>query len=124
MQTIAARMRIFAVPGAPTVAMSATATEEEVEAIVKNLGLRGKPIILRASPIQEHFKFEVVRRPSNFCGMDGEIDGTGNFREGLNGLLDRIYLSRFINNKLKNLPVKKCLMLFRTERHMLEGKSS
>ena len=40
-------MRIFAEAEAPTVAMSATATAKEVEDMVKNLGLRKKPVILR-----------------------------------------------------------------------------
>ena len=120
MKTVTARMRIFAEPGSPTVAMSATATVQEVESIVKNLGLRVKPVVLRASPIQEHFKFVTVRRPPNNCAMDGEVDAAGNEKPGLIALLERIYLGRFIKNSLKQIPVKKCLMFFRTEKHMLE----
>ena len=51
MQKIAGRMRIFAEPGAPTVAMSATATAKEVEDMVNNLGLRKKPVVLRDASI-------------------------------------------------------------------------
>ena len=120
MQKVTARMRIFAVAGAPTVAMSATATVEEVEAMVRNLGLRSKPVVLRASPIQEHYKFCLVRRPPNYFGMDGEVDKNGNEKPGLIALLDRLYLRKFIENTLKNIPVKKCLMFFRTEKHMLD----
>ena len=120
MQTVTARIRIFSVAGAPTIAMSATATATEVTAIVKNIGLREKPVILRASPIQDHIKFALVRRPSNFCGMDGEVDKVGNLKPGLIALLERIYLSKFIENTLQNIPVKKCLMLFRSEKQMAD----
>ena len=51
MQKIAGRMRIFAEPGAPTVAMSATATAKEVEDMVNNLGVRKKPVVLRDASI-------------------------------------------------------------------------
>ena len=102
MKTITARMRIFSVGGAPTVAMSATATEVEVEAMVKNLGIRQKPVVLRASPVQEHIKFAVVERPSNSCGIDGRVDKFGNYQPGLIALLDRIYLSKFFGEDFKN----------------------
>ena len=124
MQSVTAGMRIFSAPDAPTVAMSATATEQEVEAIIKNLGIRTKPKILRASPIQDHIRYELVRRPSNFCGMDGEVDKKGNFQAGLIALLDRIYLSKFVENTLQNIPVKKCLMVFRETKHMLAAHDS
>ena len=75
---------------------------------------------LRASPIQDHFKFVAVARPPNCNGMDGAVDPTGKQKPGLITLLDRIYLGRFINNIKQGLPVKKCLVLFRTEQHMLE----
>ena len=119
MQRVAARMRIFLVPGAPSIAMSATATSVEVEAIIRNLNLRERPEILRVSPIQDHIKFALVRRPSNFCGMDGDVDRLGNEKPGLISLLERIYLAKFIENTRLKIPVKKCLMLFRTENHML-----
>ena len=56
MKTLAGRMRIFAEPGSPTVAMTATATTLEISSMIKNLGLRTKPVILRASPVQSHIK--------------------------------------------------------------------
>ena len=101
MKSVIGRMRIFSMPGAPTIAMSATATDTEVEAMVKNLGLREKPVVLRASPIQDHIKFSVVRRPSNSCGIDGRVDKLGNFQPGLVELLDRIYLSEFFREGFK-----------------------
>ena len=101
MKSVTARIRIFSVPGAPAVAMTATATVREVEAMVKNLGLREKPVVLRASPIQDHIKFSVVRRPSNSCGIDGRLDKFGIHQPGLVALLDRIYLSEFFREDFK-----------------------
>ena len=120
MKTVTARMRIFSVPGAPALAMTATATKEEVSAMTKNLGLRETPVILRASPIQDHIKFSVVKRPPNIHGMDSELTVTGTEQPGLLALLDRLYLAKFVDNTLKKIPVKKCLMLFRTQKHMVE----
>ena len=120
MKTMTARMRIFSVPGAPALAMTATATTQEVKSMIKNLGIRDNPVILRASPIQDHIKFSVVKRPQNNRGMDGELDKYGIEQPGLLALLDRIYLSKFVENTLKNIPVKKCLMLFRTQKHMVD----
>ena len=57
MQKIAGRMRIFAEPGAPTVAMSATATTKEVEDMVNNLGLRKKPVVLRDASFKKEIYY-------------------------------------------------------------------
>ena len=109
MKGVTARLRIFSVPSAPAIAMTATATATEVEAIVKNLGLREKPVVLRASPIQDHIKFCVVKRPSNSCGIDGVVDRFGKPKPGLVALLDRIYLSEFIREDFKYFPLPICL---------------
>ena len=101
MKSVTARTRIFSVPGAPVCAMSATATEEEVGAMVKNLGLREQPVVLRASPVQEHFKFCVVKRPSNSCGIDGRLDKFGDLQPGLAATIDRLYLSEFFREDIK-----------------------
>ena len=119
MKTVTGRMRIFSVAGAPTVAMSATVTDGEVRAIVENLGLREQPVVLRASPIQDHVKYIALKRPANICGLDGLVDRFGVEKPGLISLLDRIYLTKYIESFSKNLPVKKCIMLFRTEIQML-----
>ena len=119
MKTVTGRLRIFSVSGAPTIAMSATVTDSEVKAIIENLGLRAEPVILRASPIQDHVKYVTVKRPSNICGLDGFEDKHGKEKPGLICLLNRIYLSKYIENLKLNLPVKKCIVLFRTDNQML-----
>ena len=102
MKSVTARLRIFSVPFAPAIGMTATATVTEVDAMVKNLGLREKPVVLRASPIQDHIKFCVVKRPSNSCGIDGVVNRFGIPQPELVALLDRIYLSEFIRDDFKS----------------------
>ena len=63
--------------------MSATVTENEVSAMVANLGLREKPILLRASPVQDHHKFVTVLRPPNNCDPEGKLDKNGREKPGL-----------------------------------------
>ena len=53
MISVMASLRIFSQPGAPILAMSATVTDREVSAMIVNLGLREKPVILRASPVMQ-----------------------------------------------------------------------
>ena len=90
MKTMTARLRVFSLPGAPIIAMSATATEAEVSAMIQNLGLRSKPVILRASPVQPHHKFVTVKRPPNNCDPEGRLDKFGKEKPGLLQLLERI----------------------------------
>ena len=120
MQTVTARIRIFSNHGAPTLAMSATVTDKEVRDIVKNLGLRETPVILRASPVQDHMKFHLVRRPSNLCGVDGRLDKSGKYQPGLISLLKRLYLDNFIENIRNGRPVKKCIVFFRNSQQMMD----
>ena len=120
MKTVTSRIRIFSVPGAPVLAMSATVTDSEVKGIVRNLGLREQPVILRASPVQDHMKFCKIRRPSNLCGPDGRSDSSGNFQPGLIALLRRVYLDHFIENIKTGNPVKKCIIFFRNSQQMVD----
>ena len=120
MKTVTARLRVFSLPGAPVVAMTATATHSEVSGMIENLGLRTKPVILRASPVQLHHKFILVKRPPNICDPDGRIDKSGKEWPGLIQTLDRIILAKYVDCVSQNLPVKKSLLFFRTEKHMLD----
>ena len=89
-----ASLRLYGVPGCPTLAMTATATDEEIKQVVKALGLRNQPVILTSSPIQSHFKFSVIRRPSNNLGLDGIVSSNGVKKPGLMDLLFRVYLRK------------------------------
>ena len=119
MKNIIGRFRIFSVPTSPTVALTATATEEEVEGIKENVGLRGNTVVLRASPILNHIKYVKVRRPPNHCGGDGWTDQAGDFHPGLLALLDRIYLGKYVENLRLGVAVKKGIIFCRTELHLL-----
>ena len=120
MRKILARVRIFSESSSPFLATSATLTEADVKLVVSDMNISSKPVILRASPIQDHFKFVMVKRPSNASGMEGNIDKNGLIKPGLLDLLKRIYLDEFIKCTLTNEPVKKCIIFFRTENHMLD----
>ena len=119
MMQVAGQLRIFGVQGAPTVAMTATATEKEVKDIIATLGLKQPPVILRASPVQEHTKYIVLKRPPNSCGSHGREDKHGNHQPGILQLLDDIYLDQYVSAVKAGLSVKKAIIFCRTEKHML-----
>ena len=92
MMKIIGRLRIFRAPYAPTVAMSATATREEITSTSATLGFRVAPVILETPPTQSHIKYVTIERPSNNNGPDGYIDKKGEKYPGYLDLLLRIYL--------------------------------
>ena len=57
MEEQTARLRVFLRKGAPTGALSATATKEEVSMTIEILGLRTEPVIIAESPLQNRFKY-------------------------------------------------------------------
>ena len=62
-------LRLYGIKNCPSIAMTATATESEVQKVITALGLRVHPVILTASPIQSHIKYSVIRRLSNNYGV-------------------------------------------------------
>ena len=115
-----ARLRVFSLPGAPLLAMTATATEAEIKHMKENLGLRNNTIILQATPVQDHHKFIALRRPPTNRDPEGRIDMAGNLRPGLIQLLDRIFLDFYVDNLKKCQPPKKGIIFFRAEKNMLD----
>ena len=120
MKTLSGMIRIFSVKGAPTLAMTATATEADVAEMKVCLGLRENVTVLRASPVQKHMKFVTLRRPANGCGFDGIVNGSGKFCPGLSQILNTIYLKEFIGAMMTGQEVKKAIIFFRTEMQMLD----
>ena len=57
LKLVPGQLRGRAVRGAPTLAMTATLTPEEVKELELSLGLRSNTVLLKANPIQEHHKF-------------------------------------------------------------------
>ena len=113
MMKVNSRLRIFRCPGAPCVAMSATATEDEIEATISNLGLRTKPVLLQASPTQQNIKFVTMTRPPNNYGADGYVDKDGTYKPGYMSILEEIYLTEFIKSVREGLSVKKGIIFCR-----------
>ena len=69
MKSLCGLLQIFAVEGAPTLCMTATATDQDVKEIKECHGLKDDEIVLlRASPVEDHVKFQTVRRPPNGVG--------------------------------------------------------
>ena len=54
-------LRMYGVEGCPSLVMTATATQGEVDMVIAALGLRTPPVVLAMSPIQSHIKFSVIR---------------------------------------------------------------
>ena len=81
MLRISCGLRVFARKNAPVIAMTATAEQKDVKKLVDMLGLRSKPVVIVASPVQDYHKFSVLQRPSNCYGLLGKIDKHGNWRD-------------------------------------------
>ena len=65
MMRMSTSLRLYGINNCPTVCMTATATEKEIEDVVKALGLRAPPVTLTACPVQSHMKFDIIREGFN-----------------------------------------------------------
>ena len=120
MKSLCGLLQIFAVEGAPSLCMTATATDDEVKEMKDCLGFKDDEVVLlRASPVQDHVKFQTVRRPPNGVGFDGDFSSSGSFKPGLCMLLNTIYLERFISDMQAGNETKKAIIFFRTETQLL-----
>ena len=108
-----ASLRLYGVKNCPTLAMTATITKNELSGIVSAFGFRKAPRILASSPIQEHIKFSILRRPSNNYGFDGYTNKKGINSPGLMDLLNRIYLKHYIEDLKAGRMPKKCIIFCR-----------
>lgn len=121
MMSLCGLIRIFAVKNAPTLIMTATATEEDLKEMKECLSLKDdQVVVLRASPVQDHVKFQTLRRPPNGNGFEGEFLSTGSFRPGLCHLLNTLYLGRFISDIKNGQKPKKAMIFFRTETQLMD----
>ena len=66
MKVVCGQLRIFALTGAPTLATTATATDSDIKTFQENMRFLEKPVGLKVSPIQEHFKVRLIffRQPA------------------------------------------------------------
>ena len=108
-----AGLRLYGVKNCPTLAMTATATTEEINEVVTALGLRSRPVILSSSPVQSHIKISAVRRPSNNFGLDGSTNMKGERNPGLMDLLRRVYIDKYLEDLENGETPKKCIIFCR-----------
>ena len=116
MKTVPGQLRGKAVRSSPCLAMSATATSEEIEELKVDLGLRSSnTIILRSDPVQSQFNYVRVQRPANIHGSYGSENSAGESQPGLVDIMNRVFLDKYVE-KIKNREdVKKSIWLFRNE---------
>ena len=106
-------LRLYAVKDCPTLAMIATATAKEIEAVIAALGLRKSPVLLTSTPVQSHIKFSIIRRPSNNFGLDGTTNVKGGYNPGLMDLLQRVYLGKYLEDLKMGREPKKGIIFCR-----------
>ena len=106
-------LRLYAVKNCPSLAMTATATSKEIEAVVAALGLRKSPVVLTSTPVQSHIKFSIVRRPSNNFGLDGTTTEKGVYNPGLMDLFMRVFLRQYLDDLEEGNEPQRCLVFCR-----------
>ena len=119
MEEQTARLRVFLRKGAPTGALSATATKEEASMTAETLGLRNEPVILAETPLQNHFKYILLHRPSDNYGFEGFTDMNKKYHAGLLDQLKIIYIDEFVRCILNNQEPKHGIIFFRTENQLI-----
>merc|ERR1719186_1544136 len=97
MRSVPSCVQIHKSSGAPSVVMTATATEFEIKTMEREFGLKDA-VILKENPVQEMFNFQVVERPPSLYQTSGKFDAAGNFHPGLEHLLNLIYLNKFVGS--------------------------
>ena len=113
MMRLSTGLRLYGVKNCPSVCMTATSTGKEIDEVVKALGLRTPPVILTSSPILNHLKFSIIRRPSNNFGLEGTVTSKGLRNEGLLDLVDRVYLRQFVEDLEAGVEPKKAIIFSR-----------
>ena len=116
MKTVPGQLRGKTLRGAPCLAMSATATLQEIEELKVNLGLRpGNTVILRSDPVQTQFNYVKVQRPPNIYGSFGSESMDGTVKPGLVHLMNRLFFDKYVEQVKNGEPVKKSIWICRNE---------
>ena len=116
MKTVPGHLRGKARRSAPCLAMSATATSDEIEELKADLGLRSSnTVVLKADPIQSQFNFMKVQRPANIHGSYGSENKNGEFQPGLVDTMNGLFLDKYVEKVEKGEEVKKSIWLFKNE---------
>ena len=116
MKTVPGHLRGKGVKKSPTLAMSATATDQEIEELKVDLGLRpNNTVILKADPIQNQFNYIRVQRPGNIQGCYGSENSAGEIQPGLIHTMNELFLDIYVQKILSGAEVKKSIWIFRCE---------
>ena len=113
MMRLSAGLRLYGIQNCPTLCMTATATDDEINEVTRALGLRSDPEVLTASPVQAHIKFSVIRRPSNNYGLEGTVDKKGVKKPGMLDLLDRVFLRQYLADLEEGKEPKRAIIFCR-----------
>ena len=114
MRTVPGMLRGQMVRKAPTLCMTATATEAEVKELKEVMGFREhNTVLLSADPVQSQFNIVRVERPPNIRGTSGIQDLNGNLKPGLGQLMRVLFFEKYARHIRDGLPVKKSLWLCR-----------
>jgi superfamily II DNA/RNA helicase len=119
MEEQSARVRVFLRKGAPTGLLSATASQAEVDLAIESFGLKSRPVVLAESPVKKHFKFVVLKRPSDNYGFEGFTDQYKKFHAGLLHQLRVIYIDEYVRCIQNGEDPKHGILFFRTENQLI-----
>ena len=112
-----AEMRAIA-PNVPTLYMTATFQEQEIESMKKEFCIKEPCVVIACSPVLPQHLFYNLQRPASCHGFDGwedEDDPSGKTR--LIDLLDRIILNPIQKDLENGKTPKKTLILCKDTRH-------
>ena len=116
MKTVPGVLRGKGVKKSPMLAMSATATDRNIEELKEDLGLRdANTVLLKADPVQSQFLYMRVQRPSNVYGSYGCENAAGEPQPGLIHTMNDLHLDSYVEKTLSGAEVKSSIWIFRNE---------
>ena len=119
MEEQVSRIRAFLRKGAPTAALSATATKLDIVLTVETLGMREKPVVVSENPVQPHHKFIKIPRCSDNYGFEGYVDQQMKFHPGLLSQLKLLVIDEYVRCILNEEEPKHTIIFFRTENQLI-----
>ena len=120
MKLVPGQLRGRTVRGSPTLAMTATATQNEISEIKRSMGLREEnTVIFEANPVQKNFKLMKIQRPANIYGTFGVEKNNVN-HPGLLQTLEVIFLKKYIDHVRKGIKFKKTILFGRKLEDLLD----
>ena len=119
MEEQTARLRAFLRKGAPTAALSATASRFDIDLTVQTLGMKEEPVIISENPVQSHYKFVKIPRCSDNYGFEGYLDQKLKFHPGLLSQLRLLFVDEYVRCILAGEEPKHTIIFFRTENQLI-----